>query len=211
MTRRGRVAAAGAVCVLIAGALVFAISGGGDSSSSDGASLAGSGAAVRAEVSAAASNPVTVSPLPGSRDASPGSQISFLGGPGTQVARVRVVGSVSGVHGGRLESYSTGTGASFLPSQPVRAGRARDGARPRRDRDARPAQRARAFRSPARRRSRTEEFPNNPGSSHDIQHYSSAPSLDSLHGAHHHACACRAPRRATSCWRPTRAMVRRDR
>ncbi len=36
-----------------------------------------------ATVTAAAANPVTVSPLPGTPDASPATQISFLGGPGT--------------------------------------------------------------------------------------------------------------------------------
>jgi hypothetical protein len=36
-----------------------------------------------ADVAQAATNPVTVSPLPGTGDASPTTQISFLGGPGT--------------------------------------------------------------------------------------------------------------------------------
>src|SRR3981081_1941005 len=52
----------------------------------------------QAGVSAAAANPVTVSPLPGTLDASPQTQISFLGARGTRVSDVRVVGSVSGVH-----------------------------------------------------------------------------------------------------------------
>jgi hypothetical protein len=69
-------------------------------------------------IRAAAANPVAVSPQPGTEDASPTTQISFLGGPGTKVADVRVVGSRSGRHGGRLEAYSTGTGESFLPSHP---------------------------------------------------------------------------------------------
>jgi hypothetical protein len=67
---------------------------------------------------AAAANPVTVSPLPGTRDASAASQISFLGGPGTKVSDVRVVGSRSGAHAGVLRPYSTGTGESFLPARP---------------------------------------------------------------------------------------------
>ena len=76
----------------------------------------------QAAIAAAAANPVTVSPLPGTPDASPDTQISFLGGAGTQVASVRVVGSRSGVHGGRLEAYSTGAGESFLPAKPFVSG-----------------------------------------------------------------------------------------
>ncbi len=76
----------------------------------------------QAAVAAAAANPVAVSPLPGTPDASPATQISFLGGPGTQVADVRVTGSRSGAHTGRLQAYSTGTGESFLPSRPFTPG-----------------------------------------------------------------------------------------
>ena len=65
---------------------------------------------------------VTVSPLAGTPDASPATQISFLGAPGTHVSDVRVVGSRSGVHAGRLRAYSTGTGESFLPAQPFLPG-----------------------------------------------------------------------------------------
>jgi hypothetical protein len=70
----------------------------------------------------AAANPVTVSPLPGTPDASPATQISFLGGAGTKAADVRVVGSRSGVHAGKLRRYSTRTGESFLPAHPFLAG-----------------------------------------------------------------------------------------
>jgi hypothetical protein len=75
-----------------------------------------------ANVSAAAANQITVSPLPGTPDASPTTQISFLGGAGTTVSSVVVKGSVSGSHTGRLEAYSTGTGESFLPSKPFVSG-----------------------------------------------------------------------------------------
>jgi hypothetical protein len=71
----------------------------------------------QADVALAAANAVTVSPLPGTGDASPSTQISFLGEAGTQVSEVRVVGSRSGAHTGRLQAYSTGTGESFLPSR----------------------------------------------------------------------------------------------
>jgi hypothetical protein len=75
-----------------------------------------------ADFAAAATNAVTVSPLPGTADASPSTQISFLGGPGTTVSNVQVVGSNSGKHAGRLEAYSTGTGESFLPDKPFESG-----------------------------------------------------------------------------------------
>jgi Arylsulfotransferase (ASST) len=173
--RWGRVAAAAVVCLAIAGALVFAIGGGGDSSSSDGAPLPG-GRASRAAVRAAAANPVTVSPLPGTADASPATQISFLGGAGTQVADVRVIGSVSGVHGGRVERYSTGTGASFLPAHPfVQGERVTVHALVGTGTPGQPA--TTSFQIAHQATYTHREFPNNPGSSRDIQHYSSAPSL----------------------------------
>jgi hypothetical protein len=65
---------------------------------------------------------VTVSPLPGSRDASTQTQISFLGVPSTELRVISVVGSRSGVHTGQLEAYSQGDGASFLPSRPFAEG-----------------------------------------------------------------------------------------
>jgi hypothetical protein len=59
---------------------------------------------------------VTVSPLAGSRDASPRTQISFLGIPAGRIAGVSVSGSQTGAHAGRLAAYSQGNGASFLPA-----------------------------------------------------------------------------------------------
>lgn len=61
-------------------------------------------------------NTIAVSPLPGTPDASPSTQISFLGAAGMSVASVRVRGSRSGVHSGVLKAYSTGSGESFLPT-----------------------------------------------------------------------------------------------
>ncbi len=61
---------------------------------------------------------VTISPLQGTEDASPQTQISFLGAPADQIHDLSVVGSSSGAHGGRLRSYASAVGASFLPSQP---------------------------------------------------------------------------------------------
>jgi hypothetical protein len=72
--------------------------------------------------SATLAGAVTVSPLPGSRDASPQTQISFLGPPKGDLSRISVVGSRTGAHAGRLEGYSDGDGASFLPSRPFAQG-----------------------------------------------------------------------------------------
>jgi len=59
---------------------------------------------------------VTISPLRGTPDASPQTQISFLGAPARDLSRIVVVGSRTGRHRGRLRAYATGTGASFLPA-----------------------------------------------------------------------------------------------
>jgi hypothetical protein len=65
---------------------------------------------------------VTVSPLPGSRVASPRTQISFLGVAAGDLGSVSVVGSQTGAHSGRLAAYSQGDGASFLPTRPFAEG-----------------------------------------------------------------------------------------
>jgi Arylsulfotransferase (ASST) len=65
---------------------------------------------------------VTISPLPGSRDASPATQISFLGVPARELSVQGVVGSLTGAHSGRLLAYSQGDGASFVPAHPFAEG-----------------------------------------------------------------------------------------
>ncbi len=65
---------------------------------------------------------LTVAPLPDSYDASPWTQISLLGAPPGAIADVSARGSRSGAHGGRLEAYSQGDGASFVPSKPFQPG-----------------------------------------------------------------------------------------
>jgi hypothetical protein len=59
---------------------------------------------------------LAVSPLPDSLDASDYTQISLLGYPASALSDVSVSGSQSGGHSGRLEAYSQGDGASFVPS-----------------------------------------------------------------------------------------------
>jgi hypothetical protein len=65
-----------------------------------------------------AAGSVVVSPAPGSRTASAGTQLSFLGASARRLRPISVTGSRSGSHGGRLRNYSGGGGASFLPSTP---------------------------------------------------------------------------------------------
>ena len=129
-----------------------------------------------ADAAAAAANPVAVSPEPGTPDASPSTQISFLGIAGTRVSAVHVVGSSSGAHAGVLRAYSTGTGESFLPAQPfvpgervtvsatVEVGGARQAAS---------TSFVIAHQAPVSQK----EFPVNPGDLHAVQHYGTAPSL----------------------------------
>ncbi len=130
-----------------------------------------------ASVRAASANAVTVSPLPGTPDASPATQISFLGPAGTTMTGVRVVGSRSGAHAGVLRAYSTGKGESFLPSHPFAQGE-------------RVAVTARVATGPmARRRVRStfaiavqapiaqKPWPQAHGDPSAVQHYVSAPGL----------------------------------
>jgi hypothetical protein len=81
--------------------------------------LAGVASLAFAAASAAA---VTISPLDGTPDASPSTQISFLGTPAADISHVTVVGSRSGSHAGRLRAYVSAPGASFLPNRPFDQG-----------------------------------------------------------------------------------------
>jgi hypothetical protein len=149
---------------------------------SAGLSACGSSAAVGSAVltdtaaRTAAAAQVAVSPEPGTPDASPDTQISFLGAAATTVSNVHVVGSRSGGHAGVLRAYSTGTGESFLPSHPFVAG----------EHVTVTAQVTSGGATSVARSSFTIahqapvsqiEFPINPGSASEVQHYSTAPSL----------------------------------
>ncbi len=76
----------------------------------------------RLDNSALQDGSVTISPLPGSRDATPQTQISFLGVPSGELNVLSVSGSRTGPHSGQLLAYSTGEGASFVPSHPFAEG-----------------------------------------------------------------------------------------
>ncbi len=79
-------------------------------------------AAVAVPGIASAAKTVTVSPLPGTPDASPTTQISILGAKPSKIESVTVTGSESGPHSGTLEPYSGEQGASFVLSSPLTPG-----------------------------------------------------------------------------------------
>ena len=65
---------------------------------------------------------LAVAPLPDSYAAAPGTQISLLGPAPAALSDVSAAGSETGGHSGRLEAYSQGDGASFVPTKPFRSG-----------------------------------------------------------------------------------------
>jgi hypothetical protein len=60
--------------------------------------------------------------MPGATDATPQTQISFLGVPAGDLGAIRVTGATSGRHAGRLLPYSQGDGASFVLARPLAPG-----------------------------------------------------------------------------------------
>ena len=65
---------------------------------------------------------MTISPLPGSRDASPQTQISFLGVPAGELSAVSVVGSRTGAHTGRMAAYRAEIGGTTTGPSPTAGG-----------------------------------------------------------------------------------------
>ncbi len=65
---------------------------------------------------------VTVSPLPGTPDASPTTQISVLGVVPARISSIRASGSKSGLLRGAFHAYSGRRGASFVLSRPLAQG-----------------------------------------------------------------------------------------
>ena len=126
---------------------------------------------------ASAGAAVVISPLRGTPAALPQTQISFLGAPAGTLHSVSVVGSLSGKHRGRLRSYTSEPGSSFLPSRPFTPGET-------------VKVRARWTPSPHHHRSIFDEFnvaqpgvvaqtqfPITPGTPADVQSFLSEPSL----------------------------------
>jgi len=124
---RRRWGAATGLAVALLTALALGSCGSAASGSADGssASSAVAPACLPATLNASAKLPgvgVEVSPGPGTVTADPRTQISFLGVPAGEVDVLSVVGSASGGHAGRLERYSQGDGASFVPATPFTPG-----------------------------------------------------------------------------------------
>src|SRR3954470_12709458 len=81
-----------------------------------------SAAGALAATAPAALGAVTVSPLPGTTDANPATQISILGTPAANIESVTVTGTSSGVHSGHLASFASASGASFVLDEPLQEG-----------------------------------------------------------------------------------------
>jgi hypothetical protein len=135
MTRNGRImlgVAASAVVivlvVLLATGAFSSKSGKGSTTTTTASTIGGEGIApncLTSKVDVSAELPgteVEVSPEPESKTANPGTQISFLGATASEIHDVTVTGSKSGAHTGKLEAYSQGDGASFVPSKPFESG-----------------------------------------------------------------------------------------
>jgi hypothetical protein len=65
---------------------------------------------------------VSVFPAPGTHYNMPGTQISFRGIAAQRIGSLRIVGSVTGPHTGRIAAHSDGRGGSFIPRQPFAPG-----------------------------------------------------------------------------------------
>jgi Arylsulfotransferase (ASST) len=120
---------------------------------------------------------VTISPLNGTIAALPGTQISFLGARARDLAHIAVVGSKTGLHAGRLRSYVSALGASFVVKRPFAPGE-------------HVSVRATLREQQGRRRSLTdsftvavpvavshEQFPTTPGTAADVQSFASEPGV----------------------------------
>jgi hypothetical protein len=69
-----------------------------------------------------APGPISAYPSPGTISAGPRTQISLRGAPAKRLGTIRVTGSDSGRHRGRLRAHSDGKGASFVLRRPFRGG-----------------------------------------------------------------------------------------
>jgi hypothetical protein len=65
---------------------------------------------------------IAVFPLPDSRTASPGTEITFRLAEPNSLGQVTVIGAESGTHSGLLVRHADGNGASFVPDSPFQQG-----------------------------------------------------------------------------------------
>src|SRR5205085_1646302 len=63
-----------------------------------------------------------VLPFPGTPDAPPGTPIDFPAVSPSQIAAIKVVGSSTGLHAGRLTAQPFGHGSAFRPTTPFSSG-----------------------------------------------------------------------------------------
>jgi hypothetical protein len=123
MKRNGLIVALVALVALIAATIALGGCGGSGSGSSAQGGVSPACLPSTLDRSAKLTGvPVDVSPAPETGTANPATQISFLGVPAARIHVVSVVGAQSGAHAGRLEAYSQGDGASFVPNKPFDAG-----------------------------------------------------------------------------------------
>ena len=123
MKRNGLIVALVAFVALVAAAIVLAGCGGSGSGGSAQSGVSPACLPATLDHSAKlAGVPVDVSPAPETDTANPATQISFLGAAAARIHVVSVVGERSGSHAGRLEAYSQGDGANFVPDTAFDAG-----------------------------------------------------------------------------------------
>lgn len=79
-------------------------------------------AALACATPAAGARGLTISPAPGTPDASPNTQISILGVAPAKIRAVTVDGALSGLHTGALQAYSGRRGASYVLRTPLTQG-----------------------------------------------------------------------------------------
>src|SRR4051794_41916420 len=65
---------------------------------------------------------ISAYPSPGTISAGPRTQISFRGARASRLGRIRVRGSRSGRHAGRMRAHSDGNGGSFVLRRPFHGG-----------------------------------------------------------------------------------------
>jgi hypothetical protein len=80
------------------------------------------GVALAAHYTPAYARGLDVLPFPGTPDAAPGTQVDFPAVAPSEIASVRVVGSRSGLHSGRVSAQPYGHGTAFSPSHPFTPG-----------------------------------------------------------------------------------------
>jgi hypothetical protein len=125
MTRVRSLLLGGAMLVVLASATTLALASRRISAEQAAYSAPSVGRCTPTTLNASAVLPGTtlaVSPLPGSYDASAQTQISLVGAPVSALADIRVSGSETSSHSGKLRGYSQGDGASWVTSKPFLAG-----------------------------------------------------------------------------------------